>query len=376
MRNDGSEPVSANQAPDGGPGKVGEPGRILMTSSGSSERATQQTDTADMLALIEENIRTFELSLSGMRVVVPVDNGLLAATATIALMAGASAVTAITPPATRFQPAEEAADATRALAEAAGLADALSIEERIDDETCRTTNILVNGPSIRPITRSLIERMHEHSVVALLHEAWMTLTGEVDVEACLEHEVLISAVNESHPLVGGREYQSALCQALFRDAEIPLEDADIVLICDNPLSDNLEQGLRRAGAQVAVVAHANQIFEHSWDAILLAKRPHDEPRLGIQDLGWIAKSAPNATVIQYWGDVDRKAARYFELKVWPQRTPGKGQWGLPLDTLGPSPMLRRITGGLKAAQTVLAGQPIAPGDLAQTLTSPDIFNGD
>ncbi|WP_295813372.1 hypothetical protein [uncultured Nitratireductor sp.] len=329
-----------------------------------------------MLALIEERIRAFDLNLSGLRVVVPVDSGVLAATAATALMAGAAAVTAVTPTPTRFQSAEEAADATTALAKAAGLVDGLTISERIDHETCRVTNLLMNGPSIRPITRSLIERLPDHSVVALMHEAWMTLAGEVDVEACLEHDVPISAVNESHPLVEGKGYQSALCLELFKQAEIQLADADVVLICDNPLSDNLEQGLRRAGAQVAVVAHANQIFEHDWDAIVLAKRPHEEPRLAIQDLGWIAKSAPNATVIQYWGDVDRKAARYFELKVWPQRTPGKGQWGIPLETLGAEPMLQRITGSLKAAQTVLAGMPTEPGGLAQTLTSTDIFNGD
>ncbi|MBY8918270.1 hypothetical protein KUG85_09440 [Nitratireductor sp. L1-7-SE] len=329
-----------------------------------------------MLALIEEDIRAFDLSLSGLRVVVPVDSRFLAATAATALMAGAAAVTAVTPTATRFQSAEEAAEATRTLVGAAGLLENLSIDERIDHETCRATNVLLNGPSIRPITRSLIERLPDHSVVALMHEAWMTLAGEVDIEACLEHDIPISAVNESHPLVGARDYHPALCLELLKDAEIPVEGADIALICDNPLSDTLEQGLRRAGAQVAVVAHANQIFEHDWRAILLAKRPREEPRLGIQDLGWIAKSAPDATVVQYWGDVDRKAARYFELKVWPQRTPGKGQWGIPLDTLGPGPILQRITGGLKAAQSVLAGMPTAPDSLAQTLTSTDILNGD
>ncbi|RUM66874.1 MAG: hypothetical protein DSZ03_00520, partial [Sulfurimonas sp.] len=68
-----------------------------------------------MLALIEENIRAFDLSLSGLRVVVPVDSRFLAATAATALMAGAAAVTAVTPTATRFQSAEEAAEATRTL---------------------------------------------------------------------------------------------------------------------------------------------------------------------------------------------------------------------------------------------------------------------
>lgn len=347
-----------------------------MTNSGSPERAFPQTDTTRMLSLIHGNIRTFELNLSGLRVIVPADNGSLAAAATTALVAGAASVTAITPQTNRFRSAEEAAEATRALASVAGLSRNLSIEERIDHQTCRTTNLLVSSDPVGPVTRSIVERLPDRAVVALMHEAWMLIRGEVDVEACREHDVPISAVNESHPLVGGAEYQPALCLELFRAAEVSAANAAVALICDNPLADNLERGLRGAGAQVAVFPRADLVFEHSWDAIVLALRPLDEPRLGIRDLGVIAKAAPAATIIQYWGDIDRKAARYFELSVWPPRTPGKGQWGLPLETLGAEPVLRRITGALKSAQLVLAGAPTQPGGLAQVLTQNDVFDSE
>ncbi len=329
-----------------------------------------------MLSLIHGNARAFELDLSGLRVVVPADNGYLAAAATLALVAGAASVTAITPQTNRFRSAEEAAEATLALASLAGLNRNLSIEERIDHQTCRTTNLLVSSDPIRPVTRSIIERLPDRAVVALLHEAWMSIKGEVDVEACREHGVPISAVNESHPLVGGADYQPALCLELFSVAEVAVANAAVALICDNPLADNLERGLREAGAQVVVFSRADLVFEHSWDAVVLALRPMDEPRLGIRDLGLIAKAAPEATIIQYWGDIDRKAARYFELTVWPPRTPGKGQWGLPLETLGPEPVLRRITGALKAAQLILSGAPTQPGGLAQILAPNDVFDED
>ncbi|MCR4268770.1 hypothetical protein [Nitratireductor sp. ZSWI3] len=303
---------------------------------------------------------------------VPTDSGFLAAMATTALHAGAGSVTAITAPSTRFRSAEAAAEKTRALASLAGLEHKLSIAERIDDETCRATNILVSGDFIRPATRSIIERLPPRSVIALTHEAWMTVKDEIDIEACIEHGVPVSAVSEAHPLVGGADYQPALCLELFKAAEVGVRGAAVALICDNPLAGPLKNGLRSAGAQMTVFPRADLVVEHGWNAIVLALRPQDEPRLDIRDLGHLAKAAPDATIIQYWGDIDRKAARYFELTVWPSRTPGKGQWGLPLQVLGPEPMLQRIAGALRAAQTVLAGVTPEPGDLAQVLSSSDV----
>lgn len=342
-----------------------------MMKTDCSEKTIERDDLARMLPLIRANVQAFALDLSGLHVVAPADSGYLAATASIALIAGAASVTAITPPSTRFRSADEAAEATLTLATLAGVSCNLIISERIDHPTCRMVNVLINSDPVQPITRSIIERLPENAVIALMHEAWMLIDGEVDVEACREHRVAISGVNEAHALVGGAEYQPALCLELFTAAEVPVNNAAVALICDNPLVKRLEAGLRRAGAQVAVFPSANVIFDHKWDAVVLAQRPAQQARLGIRDLAHIAEAAPDATVIQYWGDIDRKAAHYFELEVWPPRTPGRGQWGVPLETLGAEPVLRRVTGALKAAQLVLAGAPIEPQGLAQTVTQTD-----
>ena len=114
-------------------------------------------------------------------------------------------------------------------------------------------------------------------------------------------------------------------------------------------------------------SNAETIFSGPWNAIVLAQQPTERPQLGIHDLGAIAKVAPEAVIVQYWGDIDRIAARYFGLKVWPRRTPGKGQMGMALEELGPEPTISLITGGLKAAQMVLTGAARAPDDVAQVV---------
>ncbi|WP_246225888.1 hypothetical protein [Chelativorans xinjiangense] len=324
-----------------------------------------------VLSLIQKNVGDFALDVSGLHVVVPATVGYRAATATLALLAGATSATAITRPSNRYHSAQEAADITLSLAALAGVRGRVTISERIDHQTCSNTNILFNSEPIPPITRSIIERLPRHSVIAMVSEPWMLLKGEIDIRACQEHGIPISAVNESHPAIGGADYQAALCLKLFQEAGIAIGKASVALICGNPLARNLERGMRAAGAQVEVFPNPDMVFTHSWDAVVLAQRPTNRPSLGIHDLGRIAKVAPNAVILQYWGDIDRKAARYFGLKVWPPRTPGKSQMGMPLEALGPEPTVRLIAGALKAAELVLAGGPSGPGGVAQLFNSSD-----
>ncbi|WP_265519407.1 hypothetical protein [Nitratireductor luteus] len=291
--------------------------------------------------------------------------------ATLALLAGAASVTAITRPSNRYHSAEEAADTTLSLASLAGVHAGLRVSERIDHLTCRSTNLLVSSGPTGPVTRSIIERLPRPSVIATMHEAWMLLKGEIDIMACQEHQVPISAVNESRPAIGGADYQPALCLKLLEAAGVAIVGATVALICGNPLARNLEEGMQAAGVKVVVFPNPSTMFTHSWDAIVLAQRPTDQPSLGIRDLGRIAEAAPNATIIQYWGDIDRKAAHYFGLEVWPPRAPGKGQMGMPLEALGPAPTVRLLAGALKAAELVLAGGVTGHGGVAQLLNFSD-----
>ncbi|WEX10471.1 hypothetical protein [Chelativorans sp. AA-79] len=318
-----------------------------------------------MLSLIHRMTESFGLNLAGLNVVVPAASGYMAAAATIALLGGASSVTAVTRPSNRYYSAQEAADVTHSLAALARVDQGLAMRDRIDHQTCSSTNILLNSEPIRPITRSIVERLPPHSAIATLREAWMVLDDDLDMDACREHEIPVAAVNQSHPLIGGAEFQPALCLKMFETAGMAVDRAVIALICDNPLAYNLQRGLREAGAQVVVFQSPDVVFSHPWDAVVLAQRPERKPRLDIGDLGKLAKVAVDTVVVQYWGDIDRKAARYFGLKVWPPRSPGKGQMGMPIEMLGPEPMLRLIAGALKSAELVLAGEPLDPEGVAQ-----------
>ena len=74
--------------------------------------------------------------------------------------------------------------------------------------------------------------------------------------------------------------------------------------------------------------------------------------MDINGLAAIKENAHSALLVQFSGEIDRVAARYFGLELWPRRRPARGQLGLPLETLGPTSVFRKVVGGLKAAECV------------------------
>jgi hypothetical protein len=66
----------------------------------------------------------------------------------------------------------------------------------------------------------------------------------------------------------------------------------------------------------------------------------------------IAKYWPGALVAQYWGDIDRSAFLSHNIPICPEVEPKPGHMGILPSAVGPEPIIRLQTGGLKAAEVV------------------------
>ena len=105
-----------------------------------------------------------------------------------------------------------------------------------------------------------------------------------------------------------------------------------------------------------------------WDAIVVALVPKATLRVGVPEAKHLAACAPaGAVVAQFFGDVDRIALTANGLAVWPPTPPGLGHMGILLSEIGPEPIVRLQTGGLRAAEWVRRGGDIVPGGFAQII---------
>jgi hypothetical protein len=254
------------------------------------------------------------------------------------------------------------------------------VRNRIEIATYRSpsivaqADIITNSGHVRPIDREMIGWMKPSAVVSLMYEAWAFRPGDVDLQACRERGILAGATDERHPDVDGFPFLGLMAVKLLLDAHVAVYRSAILLLCDNPFSGFIVRGLRRSGATV-VVAESVALAppQQRYDAILVAMKPRQVPVVTAADAHVIACQWPGTVVAQFWGDIDRSTLGDLNVAVWPQKAPDVGHMGILPSAIGPEPVIRLLSGGLKVGELLRRGthdpahdclQPI-DGDFAE-----------
>jgi hypothetical protein len=318
-------------------------------------RSAFAIDLSELVEIIRAQVAAFDVNLTGLTVVAGAAAGYDAVVATAAALAGAKHVIALTRESKRYPSAAEAAGATLALARRADVADGIEILNRIDSRGWNDVDLLVSCRQVWPISRGIVELLSPRSVVCLMGETWELQPGTVDIEACEKTGIKVAALDLGHPAVMLLPEFARLCSMLLDDAGIDPSGATIALLCDTPAAPFIEQALRERGASVGVFPHPLFLEQGAWDAVIVAMQPSEKPPMDIRSMGRIVETAREALLVQFSGEVDRSAASYFGLNIWPKQRPGRGQLGLPLSALGPRPIIRKLIGGLKAGEEAYHG---------------------
>ncbi|TGQ53062.1 hypothetical protein EN836_16800 [Mesorhizobium sp. M1C.F.Ca.ET.193.01.1.1] len=309
-----------------------------------------EIDRAEALAIVREQIALLDLDLSGLTVVVGAATGYQALAASAAALANAGRVIALARMSARHPNLAAAADSTLAFSRYANVSERVEITHRIDSRRWLDVDLVANCLQVAPISRSLTELLPSRAVVSLMAEPWELCPGVVDFDACDEAGIKVAALNLSHPAIDLLPEFARLCCALLDDAGVDQRAARLAIVCNTPYAPFLEHMLREDGARVSVFSHPVLLSDDPWDVVVVAMRPSSKPPMDINSLGRIARNSRRTLLVQFSGGIDRSAASYFGLRVWPPKRLTRGQLGLPFDVLGPAPTIRRLTGGLKAAE--------------------------
>ena len=305
------------------------------------------------------------LDMSGMTVLTEAATGAYAVTPVLAAMAGAKHVYAFTKSG-RHGTASDAQRETLELAAPLGVADRIEILGTISPEVLHSVDILTNSGHLRPLTAELIAQLRDDAVIALMFEAWEFRHEDLDIEACARRKIPVVGVNERHPAVDVFSFLGPLAVKQLHDCGLAVLGNRIGLLCDNDFLAPVQNGLQRLGANVEAFNSVAAVHPGAWDAFVVALRPADSPRVGQGEAAHLAACAPaGAIVVQFWGDIDRAALQANGLAVWPMQSVGQGHMGILLSEIGPEPIVRLQTGGLRAAEWVRRGGALTRDGFAQ-----------
>jgi len=324
-----------------------------VASAGPAVRPGLHTDR--LLRLMRGAVEECRLDLSGAVVLTEAATGPYAVTPVLAAMAGAADVVALTRD-TRYGTAAEVTRQTLALAEAAGVADRVTVTTTRRPADIARADVVTNSGHVRPIDEAMISLMKPTAVVPLMFEAWEAEAGrsDLDIPALRARGIAVAGTNERHPAVDVFSYLGLMAVKLLLDAEVPAYRSRIAVLCDNPFLDFVVRGLTSVGAEVTAAASLAELLGGPQpDALLVALRPTGAPVLGPAEVAALSARWPGCLVAQYWGDLDRAGLATSGLPVWPAAAPGAGHMGVLPSAVGPDPIVRLQTGGLKVAEVLL-----------------------
>ena len=318
-----------------------------------------------LTSLINRTIASTGLDLSEMTVLTEAASGAYGVTSVIAAMAGARHVHAFTR-SSKYGSVSEVTDWTLRLAGAAGVAGRINIIQEISPDILSTVDIVTNSGHLRPLTAAVIDRLPSTAVIALMFEAWEFRPSDIDLEACVQRGIPVVGVNERHEAIDVFAYLGPLCVKQLHECGLAAYRNKIALLCDNDFAEPIMRGLLGMGADAELFANAVDVHPGEWDAVVVALTPAAIPRIGYAEGKHLTTVTPReSVVVQFWGDIDRRAAMSQRLNIWPQNSPPAGHMAVLLSAIGPEPIVRLQTGGLRAAEWIRRGGAAMPNGFAQ-----------
>jgi hypothetical protein len=318
-----------------------------------------------LLRLMRRTLAETQLDLTGRVVLTEAASGPYAVTPVLAAMAGAEVVAWTRD--TRYGSAAEVAAQVDALAAAAGVTGRITVTTERRPADIARADVVTNSGHVRPIDEAMVALMKPDAVVPLMFEAWEAEAGrsDLDIPALRKRGIVVAGTNERHPAVDVFSYLGLMAVKQLIDAGVPAYRSRIALLCDNPFLDFIVRGLTAAGAEVTAAASLDKLLlTDEPDALVVSMRPTGGPVIGPAGLDALAARWPEVLIAQYWGDLDRDGLAARGLTVWPENPPGAGHMGVLPSAVGPDPIVRLQTGGLKVAEVLL--RPAAdrtPADL-------------
>jgi hypothetical protein len=321
-------------------------------------------DARRLVRLMESAVERCQLDLSQRTVLTEAASGAYVVTPVLAALAGAHVYALAA--GTSYATAGELATLTSGLARLAGVADRVQLVREKAPDVVGAADIITNSGQVRPIDAAMVARLKPSAVIPLMYESWEYRGTDVDLDACRARGIAVAGTNERHPAVDVFSFLGAMAMKQLHDAGIAVYGSRIVVLCDNAFAPFITDYLRSGGADVAEAAALTQpVLAAGCDAVLLALQPGADAVLAAADAKLLAAEAPGAVLVQYWGDADRDALTDAGVPVWPPQPPAPGHMGVLPSAIGPEPIVRLQSGGLKVGELLARGlDQVTPEELA------------
>ncbi len=299
------------------------------------------------------------LDLSGQSVLTEAASGPFIVTAVTAAVAGAERVVACTRD-SRWGLSDDVCRETLELARYFSVAEKIVFCPTSPYTAASGIDVVTNLGFVRPISRALIERLPAHAVVALMWEPWEFRPDDIDLEACVDHQIPVIATNESHPRVDTFRAVGMVALKLLLEKQCEVVGLSIVVVGSNPFGLSCSDVFSSLGANVTLLdpsvtwptGAAEAAFERA-DAVVLVEHRHYGEILGASS-GRLVEvlSERNVPLVHICGNVNVDYLEAKRVEKYPADAAPPGFMTVTTGYLGAKPVVDLHAAGLHAASIV------------------------
>lgn len=327
---------------------------------------------------IEDAVERLQLDLKGKVVLTEAATGAYIVTPVIAALAGAE-VYAFTK-STRYGTVEDVRRQTNELLAQFGDRDLkLTIIDELTPATIAKADIITNSGHLRPLNADKLQHAKNGVVIPLMYEGWEWRDADLDISYAKSKDIVVGATNERHPDVDVFNYLGDMALKMIFDAGFcPYKNA-YILLCNNDFGPFIAKVLSKVCGSLGVCDTAANRSRYEgmnidWlgdfpaleipekyrktEAIVFTAYPFDQPWIGDDKLpiavSRIRDAAPGAVLLRYAGDIDEEFCK-GKVSVYPEHV-HSGHMGILPSAVGPDPIVRLQSGGLKVGEMLLKKQ--------------------
>lgn len=233
-------------------------------------------------------------------------------------------------------------------------------------------DIVTNNGHVRPLNRELVAALKPTAVIPLMWESFEWREDELDLAACRERDILALGTDEGQ--LDFFAFAAESMEKMLHTRSIPMHGSTILALGSGPFMGIIARELRHRGAVVRCAAcspeknpipgetlltpHSAEL--HDWlrlcDVILCDERYTRDTVIGpdgVLTVEEIETHRPDCVVLNHHGTLDGPALVAAGIDCCPhERT---AAWMIPTFTtniLGPRPVIRLMTAGLKVGESM------------------------
>jgi len=317
--------------------------------------------------VVKEQIKNFNLDLSGLTVITECASGFYAYNTFVPILANAKKVIAVSKT-TSYGTFEENKKNIEDLAEKLNIdISNLEVVEKLEEHHLKEADIVTNSGLVRPITSDMMSKMKNTSVIPLMWETWEFRDEDLDLSSAIENDILVLGTKETSKEIDMRGYAGVLGLAVLVYLNLEVYKTKVVLFGNEVLGNAIVETFEKNNVEylwfVESPCNKNQKsykeledYKHiikSYDVVLFAEHSYrdeiltKEHGVTLKELSELNEEIKIGVIA---GNINEQELKNSSLEYFPKKIMPVGYMSFQPYHMGAKPVIELFSAGLKIGE--------------------------